>query len=67
MPALVGAIKVNNVSSSGIFHVGDVFYIQPMSTAKTYAGGGSFTTGHNTNVQVGYSDTIVFDQDKIDI
>ncbi|MGM8214702.1 spore germination protein [Bacillaceae bacterium W0354] len=66
MPAFVGAIKVNNVSSSAVFHIGDAYYIQPMSTAKTYAGGGSFITGNGISVRVGYSDTIVFDQDQID-
>ncbi|GEL78347.1 spore germination protein [Tenuibacillus multivorans] len=66
MPAFVGAIKVNAVSSSAVFHIGDTYYIQPISTAKTYAGGGSFNTGDGIRVQLDYSDTIVFDQDQID-
>ncbi|TFB22054.1 spore germination protein [Filobacillus milosensis] len=66
MPGFVGAIKVNSVSSSAVFHVGDAYYIQPISSAKTYAGGGSFNTGNGINVQLGQSETIVFDRDVID-
>ncbi len=66
MSAFVGAIKVNSVSSSGVFHIGDAYYIQPISSAKTYAGGGSFNTGNGIRVRLGQSDTVVFDQDHID-
>ena len=50
MPAIVGAIQVINIGSSGIFHVGDVYKISPISTAKTYAGAGSFNTGESLSV-----------------
>ncbi|MFD2639418.1 spore germination protein [Piscibacillus salipiscarius] len=66
MTAFVGAVKVNSVSSSGVFHIGDAYYLQPISSAKTYAGGGSFNTGDGIRVQLGQSDTIVYDQDQID-
>ncbi|RPF52066.1 spore germination protein [Aquisalibacillus elongatus] len=66
MAAFVGAVKVNSVSSSAVFHIGDSYYIQPISSAKTYAGGGSFNTGNGINVSLGQSKTIVFDQDYID-
>ncbi|PKR78313.1 spore gernimation protein GerPA [Halalkalibacillus sediminis] len=66
MPAYVGAIKVTSVSSSSIFHIGDAYSIQPMSTAKTYAGGGSFNTGEGINVHLGHSSTFVYDKDFID-
>jgi spore germination protein PA len=45
MPAIVGAFKVINVSSGGVCHIGDVGVIAPKTTAKTYAGSGSFNTG----------------------
>jgi len=50
MPAIVGAIQVINIGSSGVFHVGDVYKISPISTAKTYAGAGSFNTGESLSV-----------------
>lgn len=45
MPAFVGVVKLNSISSSGVFHIGDVFAISPQSVAKTFAGAGSFNTG----------------------
>ncbi len=45
MPAIVGAVKVVSIGSSGIFHIGDVYRVQPYSQVKTFAGGGSFNTG----------------------
>lgn len=66
MPAVVGAIKVNNVSGSGIFHVGDVWRISAYSTLKTFAGAGSFNTGDNLYVQNGYNVTTTNDSDLID-
>mgnify|MGYP003470386870 CR=1 FL=1 len=50
MPAIVGAIQVINIGSSGVFHVGDVYKISPISTAKTYAGAGSFNTGESLTI-----------------
>ncbi|UTR10079.1 spore germination protein [Evansella sp. LMS18] len=66
MPAIVGAIKVNAISSSGVFNVGDVFRIAPVSTAKTFSGAGSFNTGDNLNVRNNYSVTRVNDSDGVD-
>ncbi|WP_209124642.1 spore germination protein [Alkalihalobacillus sp. BA299] len=66
MPAIVGAIKVNSISSSGIFHIGDVFNVSPNSTAKTFAGAGSFNTGDGLHVRSDYSVTQVYDADVVD-
>ncbi|GAA0448210.1 MAG: spore germination protein [Bacillota bacterium] len=66
MPAKVGAVKVINISSSSIFNIGDVYSISPDSTAKTYAGGGSFNTGRGIRVNLGNSKTYVFDPDNFD-
>ncbi|GIO25722.1 spore germination protein [Ornithinibacillus bavariensis] len=66
MPANVGAVKVNNVSSSAVFNIGDVFSINPVSSAKTYTGGGSFNTGNGTRVQISNSYNYVYDKDIID-
>lgn len=66
MPAVVGAVKVNNVSGSGIFHIGDVFNINANSTLKTFAGSGSFNTGDNIRVTNGYNVTTTNDSDLID-
>ncbi|MGO4886736.1 spore germination protein [Anaerobacillus sp. MEB173] len=67
MPAIVGAIKVISIGASSVFNVGDVLNISPNSTAKTFAGAGSFNTGdclqirNDRNVTNGY-DQDVFDQ-----
>ncbi|HLR61679.1 MAG TPA: spore germination protein [Lentibacillus sp.] len=66
MPAKVGAVKVNNIGNSSIFNIGDVYTMNPESTAKTYAGGGSFITGDGTRIRLGQSATYVTDSDKMD-
>lgn len=66
MPAIVGAVKVNSISTSSVLHIGDCYYIQPMSTSKSFAGGGSFNIGNGTTVNIGYSNPIVYDQDVFD-
>ena len=66
MPAIVGAIQVVNISGSGVFHVGDVFKISPISTSKTFAGAGSFNTGENLSVYNGNSHLTVYDNDGTD-
>lgn len=66
MPAIVGVIQVINVSSSGIVHIGDVFKISPYSTAKTFAGAGSFNTGQSISLYNQYSATNINDPDLID-
>ncbi|MFJ8244532.1 spore germination protein [Peribacillus asahii] len=66
MPAIVGVIQVINVSSSGVVHIGDVFKISPYSTAKTYAGAGSFNTGQSISLRNQYSATNINDPDLID-
>jgi len=66
MPAKVGAVKINSINSSSIFHIGDVYSMNPVSTAKTYAGGGSFNTGNGIRINLQHSKTIVKDTDVED-
>ncbi|MGP4106634.1 spore germination protein [Virgibacillus sp. L01] len=66
MPATVGAVKVLNMGSSSVFNIGDVYSMCPVSTAKTYAGGGSFNTGDGTDIILGSSTTYVRDKDIAD-
>ncbi|RDW19930.1 spore germination protein [Oceanobacillus chungangensis] len=66
MPAKVGAVKVSNISSSSIFNIGDVYSMSPQSTAKTYAGSGSFNTGNGIRINLNKSNTYINDSDKID-
>ncbi|WP_188455262.1 spore germination protein [Virgibacillus oceani] len=66
MPAKVGAVKVITVASSSIFNIGDVYSMCPDSSAKTYAGGGSFNTGDGIHIELENSNTYVYDKDKID-
>ncbi|RLL45042.1 spore germination protein [Oceanobacillus piezotolerans] len=66
MPAKVGAVKVITVTFSSILHIGDVYSISPTSSAKTYAGGGSFNTGNGIHVNLNNSQTYVNDPDNID-
>ena len=66
MPAVVGAVKVINIGSSSIFHIGDVYKIQPYTQAKTFAGGGSFNTGDGTRVSLNNAQTSMVDNDQFD-
>lgn len=66
MPAKVGAVKVVSISASSIFNIGDVYSMNPISSAKTYAGGGSFNTGDGIYIDLNQSHTYVHDADKID-
>lgn len=66
MPAIVGAVKVITLGSSSIFHIGDVYMMQPNSSAKTFAGGGSFNTGDGIRVKFDQTTTTINDQDKFD-
>ncbi|WP_096200494.1 spore germination protein [Bacillus sp. FJAT-45350] len=66
MPAIVGAIKLISVGNSGVFNIGDVYNISPVSTAKTFAGAGSFNTGDGLRVNNQYSSTNTYDRDLTD-
>ncbi|WP_203364171.1 spore germination protein [Bacillus sp. REN10] len=66
MPALVGTATVINVSSGGVFNVGDVFQIHPVTQAKTFSGAGSFNTGPGLTVSSNLSSTNTLDIDGID-
>jgi spore germination protein PA len=66
MPAIVGAVKVISIGNSSIFNIGDVFNISPTSTAKTFAGAGSFNTGDGLYINNQRSVTNTYDTDAID-
>ncbi|WP_121609642.1 spore germination protein [Mesobacillus foraminis] len=66
MPAIVGAVQVISIGSSGVFNIGDVYKIMPVSTAKTFSGAGSFNTGESMQVYNNQSSTNTFDQDSVD-
>lgn len=66
MPAIVGAVKVNSIGNSGVFNIGDVYRLSPQSTAKTFAGAGSFITGDYLRVRNERSTTNTYDQDAAD-
>ncbi|WP_243521103.1 spore germination protein [Bacillus pseudomycoides] len=66
MPAMVGHIHIVNIGSSGIFHIGDVFAIRPISYSRAFAGAGSFNVGENISVYNYQSTTTVNDTDVID-
>ncbi|WP_071459112.1 spore germination protein [Bacillus massilinigeriensis] len=66
MPAIVGAVQVISIGSSGVFNIGDVYSIMPSTNAKTFAGSGSFNTGDGITLYNYNSSTNVKDQDGID-
>ncbi|MDQ0217569.1 spore germination protein [Peribacillus cavernae] len=66
MPAIVGAVQVMSIGSSGVFNIGDVFKISPASTSKTFAGAGSFNTGEQISLYNNQSSTNTFDSDVSD-
>lgn len=66
MPSIVGAVKVNSIGSSGVFNIGDVLLISPTSSAKTFAGAGSFNTGDHLKVTNHRSATNTYDRDVAD-
>ncbi len=66
MPAIVGAIKIVNVGTGSIVHVGDSIQLAPSVTSKTFAGAGSFNTGDNLRVCNMVSTTNTYDNDIAD-
>ncbi|QPC46031.1 spore germination protein [Mangrovibacillus cuniculi] len=66
MPAIVGIVQVVSIGSSGVLNIGDVFQVQPVSSAKTFAGAGSFNTGDGLYVYNALSNTNTYDQDAVD-
>ncbi|MFK4998181.1 spore germination protein [Bacillus sp. N9] len=66
MPGFVGAVQIISVSSAAVFHIGDVFLINPFSNSKTYAGAGSFITGEDINITNEVSSTNTYDNDAVD-
>ncbi len=66
MPAIVGAVKINSLGNSAIFHIGDVFAMSPTAVAKTFAGAGSFNTGDGLRIYNQISNTNTNDRDLVD-
>ncbi|MBM7645244.1 spore germination protein PA [Scopulibacillus daqui] len=66
MPALVGIIKVNIMSSSAVLNVGDVYNLSPFAFSKSFAGAGSFNTGDKLIIHNAPNSTQVEDPDLID-
>jgi spore germination protein PF len=66
MPAVVGPIKITNVSSGAVVQVGDSLYIAPKVATKTQIGSGGFNTGDFIMTNNGISFTNTFDPDVFD-
>ena len=67
MPAIVGVVTVNFISTGGVFNIGDcIFDIAPSNVSKTFSGAGSFNTGDKLYVYNHRSNTNTFDKDLID-
>ncbi|WP_062352127.1 spore germination protein [Bacillus kwashiorkori] len=66
MPAVVGIVQVNSIVSSGVFHIGDVYRIAPVSQTKTFSGAGSFNTAEQLYVYNHQSSTNTSDKDFVD-
>ncbi|AEI42527.1 spore germination protein [Paenibacillus mucilaginosus] len=66
MPAVVGAIKIVNVGTGSVVHIGDSIQIAPNSAAKTFAGAGSFNTGDGLRIYNMVSTTNTYDADFAD-
>ncbi|EIT84711.1 Spore germination protein PA [Fictibacillus macauensis ZFHKF-1] len=66
MPGIVGTISIASVANSSVVHVGDVQTITPISTAKTFAGAGSFNTGDHIRTNTHYNETNTMDDDVVD-
>lgn len=64
MPAIVGTVNVG--SMAGVFNVGDVRIIAPVSEIYTFAGGGSFNSGDTMNVANAPSIIRISDTDFIE-
>lgn len=66
MPAIVGVINIVSIGSSAVLNIGDVYSIAPKSSAKTFAGAGSFNTGDYNTVTNHYSNTNTYESDAVD-
>lgn len=66
MPAIVGVVQVISLGTSAVFNIGDVLNLSPFSSAKTFAGAGSFNTGEAISNLNSVSSTNVYDTDGID-
>lgn len=66
MPAIVGNIKIINISASSVVQFGDAIFLSPKSSTKTFAGSGSFNTGDFPVTNSGLSMTHTLDNDVVD-
>ncbi|MCM3081270.1 spore germination protein [Brevibacillus invocatus] len=62
MPAIVGVVNVN--SMTGVFNVGDVRNVTPVSYLQTFTGGGSFNSGKNLYFHI--PKTVIYVNDTSD-
>ncbi|MBY0121076.1 spore germination protein [Bacillus sp. S/N-304-OC-R1] len=65
MPAIIGPVQILNVGG-GVVHFGDSLYLSPKSTAKSFAGQGSLSTGGLVIANNGLSATNTVDTNLID-
>ncbi|WP_373281398.1 spore germination protein [Paenibacillus macerans] len=66
MPAIVGNVKIINISSGGVVQFGDTLVISPQTATKTFAGSGSFNTGDFPVTNNGLSTTLTIDPAVVD-
>ncbi|MEB3100878.1 spore germination protein [Ferviditalea candida] len=66
MPSFVVNVKILAVGPSSIVHIGDSLFLSPTSSAKTYAGSGSFNTGDLPMTNNALNGTNTWDPDAID-
>lgn len=66
MPAIVGPIKINTVSTGGVVNFGDTFYISPKTSSKTASGSGAGNVGDFWVLNNGISATNMIDPDVSD-
>ena len=65
MPAIVGPIKINEISG-GVVNFGDSFYLSPKSSSKSALGSGAGNTGDFLIVNNGINATNYIDPDVSD-
>lgn len=65
MPAIVGPIKINEISG-GVVNFGDSFYLSPKGSSKSALGSGAGNTGDFLIVNNGINATNYIDPDVSD-
>jgi spore germination protein PF len=70
VPAIVGPIRIEDVQSTGMASVGDVFAISPKSSTQSSGGSGAFSIGDynwlmNQKNKTKFEDADIFDQNEL--